>query len=78
MAVSIPGATSSEWQCCLCRGETLTGNNERWPKWLGCLLCRLGLHDLRVVDVTFGFGPSGQVEHVERLRIECCPQCLRE
>ena len=29
------------------------------------LLCRLGLHDWGVVDVTFGFGPGGSVETVE-------------
>ncbi len=43
----------------------MTGNSERWPKWLGRLLCRLGLHDFRVIDVTFGFGPSAKVEQVE-------------
>jgi len=29
------------------------------------LLCFLGFHDFRVVEVTVGFGPSGAVEKVE-------------
>jgi hypothetical protein len=29
------------------------------------LLCFLGFHDLRVVEVTMGFGSSGTVEKVE-------------
>ena len=31
---------------------------------LGRLLCRLGVHHFRVIDVTFGFG-GGDVERVE-------------
>ncbi len=29
------------------------------------LFCWLGLHDYRVVDITFSFGPGGAVETVE-------------
>ena len=29
------------------------------------LLCLLGFHDFRVVEVTVSFGPSGAVEKVE-------------
>jgi len=29
------------------------------------LLCFLGFHDFRIVEVTMGFGPSGAVEKVE-------------
>ncbi len=32
------------------------------------LLCFLGFHDFRVVEVTMGFGPSGAVEKVEYRR----------
>jgi hypothetical protein len=31
------------------------------------LLCFLGFHDFRVVEVIMGFGPSGAVE-----KVECC------
>ena len=34
------------------------------PNMLGRLLCWLGLHDYRVVDRTFGFGPGGDTEKV--------------
>jgi hypothetical protein len=34
-------------------------------EFVGRLLCRLGLHDFRVIDVTFGFGAGGSVERVE-------------
>ena len=32
---------------------------------VGQLLCRLGIHDFRTIDVTFGFGGGGSVERVE-------------
>ena len=32
---------------------------------LARLLCWMGLHDFRVVDITFSFGPGGAVETVE-------------
>ena len=35
------------------------------------LLCQLGLHDFKVVEVTLGFGPTGAVEKVE------CRRCGR-
>ena len=31
----------------------------------GRLLCWLGIHDFRVIDVTLGFGEAGGVEKVE-------------
>ncbi len=34
------------------------------PNMLGRLLCRLGLHDYRVVEMIFGFGPGGDTEKV--------------
>jgi hypothetical protein len=33
------------------------------------LLCLLGSHDYRIIEVTFGFGPSGKVEKVQ------CQRC---
>jgi hypothetical protein len=33
--------------------------------FIGCLLCRLGFHNFRVVEVTLGFGNAGSVEKVE-------------
>lgn len=38
---------------------------ERARKWLGCVLCALGVHDLEVIEVQIGFGPSGTVEKVQ-------------
>ena len=35
------------------------------PGWLGRLLCLLGIHDDRVVDVVLGWGQSGNVEKLE-------------
>ena len=35
------------------------------PAWLGRLLCRLGVHDFRLVECTIGFGRGGRVETVE-------------
>ncbi len=32
---------------------------------IGRLLCWLGFHDLRVINVTFGFAPGEAVETVE-------------
>jgi hypothetical protein len=37
------------------------------PSMLGRLLCWLGIHDFRVINITFGFGPGGGVE-----KVECC------
>jgi hypothetical protein len=34
-------------------------------KFLGHLLCLLGIHDFRVIDATLGFGAGGGVEKVE-------------
>ncbi len=35
------------------------------PDALQDLLCRLGLHDFRVIEVTCGFGDAADVEKVE-------------
>jgi len=32
---------------------------------VGRLLCRLGVHDFRVVEGTFGFGDAGNIERLE-------------
>ncbi len=34
-------------------------------EFIGRVLCWLGFHDFRVVDVTFGFGGGGSVERIE-------------
>ena len=41
-----------------------TENSKLW-EFVGRLQCWLGWHDYRVIDVTFGFGGSGNVERVE-------------
>ena len=33
--------------------------------FIGRLLCRLGLHNVQVIDVTLGFGGGGGVKKVE-------------
>ena len=38
---------------------------ERAREWLGRVLCALGVHDLEVIEVQIGFGPSGTVEKVQ-------------
>ena len=38
---------------------------ERAREWLGRVLCALGLHELEVIEVQIGFGPSGTVEKVQ-------------
>ena len=38
---------------------------ERAREWLGRVLCALGMHDLEVIEVQIGFGPSGTVEKVQ-------------
>ncbi|MDE0310122.1 MAG: hypothetical protein OXI60_09870 [Acidiferrobacterales bacterium] len=39
------------------------------PNQVGRILCKLGLHKYRVVEIKFGFGTSGKVEIVE------CERC---
>lgn len=40
-------------------------DNNRLPRWLGRLLCLVGVHDFRLVESIGGFGAGGQVEKVE-------------
>ena len=37
----------------------------RLPAAVGRLLCRLGLHAFRVLEVRFGFGQGNRIEKVE-------------
>ncbi len=46
-----------------------TGGDPHLPKILGRLLCLLSIHDFRVTEATFGFGPGGSVEKVQ------CKRC---
>ncbi len=39
------------------------------PAILGRILCFFGLHDFRIIDATFGFGPGGGVSKVQ------CQRC---
>jgi hypothetical protein len=43
----------------------LGAKNTKLSPILGRLLCGLGLHDFRVINVRFGFGASGNIEQVE-------------
>ena len=38
------------------------------PPWLGRLLCLIGMHEFRVLEITFAFGPAGAIEKVECTR----------
>ncbi len=38
---------------------------DKWLKTLGRIACYIGVHDFRVVEVTFGFGGSDAVEKLE-------------
>lgn len=44
---------------------------DRWLKRLGQIACLVGLHDFRVVEVTFGFGGADAIEKLE------CRRCGR-
>ncbi len=35
------------------------------PKILGRLLCLLGIHKFRILEVTYGFGPGSNVQRLE-------------
>jgi hypothetical protein len=43
----------------------LGGKHAKLSQILGRLLCGLGLHDFRVINVRFGFGASGNIEQLE-------------
>jgi len=47
------------------QGKKLSVKGKKLGEHVGRLLCWLGVHDFRVVDVTFGFGAGGSVERVE-------------
>ena len=44
--------------------------SEALPSLVGRLLCGIGIHDYRVVEVTGGFGPGGSVEKRECRRCQ--------
>jgi hypothetical protein len=46
----------------------LTHTTPKFPPLLVRLLCRLGFHDFRMINKTFGFGTAGGIETVECLR----------
>ncbi len=41
----------------------------KWLTYLGRILCFLGLHDFKVIEVTFGFGGGPAIEKVR------CERC---
>jgi hypothetical protein len=41
------------------------------PTWISRILCRLGIHDYRLIEVVGSFGPGGQVQKVECRRCGC-------
>jgi hypothetical protein len=45
-------------------------NGKKLRERVGRILCWLGMHDFRVVDVTFGFGGGGSVERMECRRCD--------
>ena len=45
--------------------EKLKERDGRMPATLGRLLCLVGAHDFRVLEVRFGFGQGNCIEKVE-------------
>jgi hypothetical protein len=43
----------------------MTERRDELPTWIGRFLCRVGIHDYRLVEVVGSFGYGGQVEKVE-------------
>ncbi len=39
--------------------------------WIGRLLCLMGTHDYRLIEVIEAFGPAGNVEKVQCRRCGC-------
>ena len=46
-------------------GQTMSERRDDLPSWLGHLMCRLGMHDFQLIEVTGDFGQGGSVEKVE-------------
>ena len=42
----------------------MAGSRDKLPDWVGRLLCRLGFHDYRLIEVVGAFGAGGQVQKV--------------
>ena len=40
-------------------------SRDKLSDWIGRLLCGLGFHDYRLIEVVYAFGGSGQVQKVE-------------
>lgn len=40
------------------------GDDAGWREWAARALCLFGIHDYRLIDVTFGFGSGGNVQRV--------------
>lgn len=50
----------------------MTGNQKKsFDYYLGRLLCFLGIHDFQVIEVSFTFGDSGNIEKLQ------CKRCKR-
>ncbi len=44
---------------------TVAESRDRIQNWIGRLLCQLGFHDFRLIEVVGSFGAGGQVRKVE-------------
>ncbi len=40
-------------------------NGKGMPDWIGRLLCLIGIHDFRTIEMIGGFGSGGAVQKVE-------------
>lgn len=60
-----PGAFRTSWERCYSWGEDMS----KVLSWLGRLLCIVGLHDFRLIDVSLTFGTGGEVKKLE------CQRC---
>ena len=69
MLLSVQRLRRPEMPALSLKVPAVTEKRDKLPAWIGRLLCRLGLHDYRLIEVVGGFGQGGQVQKVE---CRCC------
>ena len=67
MLLSVQRLRRPEMPALSLKVPAVTEKRDKLPIWIGRLLCRLGIHDCRLVEVVGGFGQGGQVK-----KVECC------
>jgi hypothetical protein len=69
--LAVQGQRQPETAALAPKVPTVTEKQGNLPTWIGGLLCRLGVHDYRLIEVVGSFGPGGQVQKVECRRCGC-------